>query len=251
MLSLKHLNKSNDLILPSEKVDGGRIIIHNDCFINIFNTIKKCGSFDKLTEYYSAIKWLDGSLSVVLSRLNNIMCNPKSIEYDNNIKNKCDELIHLGKEFIYKLDNIIVDRISIYQKYNNHITNYFNNINPHNDLDFKKHNNQKYSSNYDTSGYYSGLQKDWMERVYHIDHMYSIAEFENIEKIRRKEKSLIDQVKNYIGYKKINEINNKQYAIQEKPENNQNDMDGKNNYDNIGFVLTTVVIGGMTYIYHC
>ena len=90
-----------------------------------------------------------------------------------------------------------------------------------------------------------------MERVYHIDHMYSIAEFENIEKIRRKEKSLIDQVKNYIGYKKINEINNKQYAIQEKPKNNQNDMDGKNNYDNIGFVLTTVVIGGMTYIYHC
>lgn len=186
----------------------------DDCFVVIFKEIKRLANFNVLTNFYAVLKWLDANLNIILTAINNIICNPTNPNYQYNMATKSQQLIELKTEFMEKLDDITIHNVSIAVLFNASFNNYFNSINIQYDLDFRHHNTNKYSPKYNTSGYYSGLQKDWMDRIFTIDHIYKIAEHEHNVKLQKKRKSIMGTFLSAIGYQKSSNINNKYYALQ-------------------------------------
>lgn len=158
-----------------------------DVFIGLFNLICLNESFFKITTYYSIIKWLDCNLSIQLSNLNALKCmgintSEDKEKYEDIFRN----LMILKSGFIIKIQEINFDNIedSVTFVYYQKIQDYFKNITPK-DLDFKHHDETKFLPSINSSGYLSGLQKDWIDRIHTIEQLYENAEI-NFEKKKRK-----------------------------------------------------------------
>lgn len=170
--------------------DSYQIEEREDVFIGIFNLICLNESFFNTTNFYSILKWLDSNLSIQLSSLNSINCYDLSKpENKKRLDETIEKLTILRATFISKIQEINIENIddSVLFVYFHKIQEYFKSINS-SDLDFRYHNEEKFKPTINTSGYLSGLQKDWINRMQIIEKLYNNAEL-NHEKKKRKKSS--------------------------------------------------------------
>lgn len=168
--------------------DTYQIEEREDVFIGIFNLICLNESFFNTTNFYSILKWLDSNLSIQLSTLNSINCYDLSKpENKKQLDDTIEKLTILRASFISKIQEINIENIddSILFVYYHKIQDYFKSINS-SDLDFKYHNEEKFKPTINTSGYLSGLQKDWINRMQIIEKLYNNAELNHEKKKRKK-----------------------------------------------------------------
>lgn len=165
--------------LTPEPIDSGSsktLEIYHDVFVDIFTIISIKESLGKVSSVYHAIKSLSLKLEPLLARLNSVNCDL------SNKENREEQTVILGKleqqreTFIRQIMEIDLEKIEPVEQatYFMKIKEYFQNIKP-SDLDHYHHNSDKYAPTVNTSGYLSGLQKDWMVRMVQIDGLMESA----------------------------------------------------------------------------
>ena len=165
--------------LTPEPIDSGSnktLEIYHDVFVDIFTIISINEQLGKVSSVYHAIKTLSLKLEPLLARLNSVNCDL------SNKENQDEQILILGKleqlreTFIRQIMEIDLEKIEPVQQvtYFMKIKEYFQNIKP-SDLDHYHHNSDKYAPTVNTSGYLSGLQKDWMVRMVQIDGLMESA----------------------------------------------------------------------------
>jgi hypothetical protein len=181
------------------------IVVNEDCFIQIFKLIKKFENFNTLTLCYHHITWLNNNLSLLLSEISALVWDEPTEEVLRIKQEKYACLNELKRQFLKeKIVSIKFEHIDTFENYIA-IGKYFDSITA-NDIDCKYHDEEKFIPEYDTTGYLSGLQKDWINRISIIHRIYQEAELEHSSKSHKSKNSnsLTGSLKSMIGWNKTN-----------------------------------------------
>ena len=154
------------------------LALRNDIFVDIFGLICAKETFFKVTQTFTILKWLDSNLTIHLAELNAVNCLDLTIVKNKTRQYEILEKLQLLKaNFIRRIQEIELENIdeALLFTYFQKIQTYFQNISPK-DVDFTHHNKDKFIPDLNTSGYLSGLQKDWIERISTLEELFKSAE---------------------------------------------------------------------------
>ena len=203
-----------------------QLIKDNDIFIDIFGIITKEGSMLEITKYYGLLKMLNIKLAEEL-------CNLKMIQDKTEIPEIYNRLEQLKKNFILSIETEITINGETKLQFVIFINDYFDKIDPTKDLDYKFHNENSFCSDIDTSGFYSGIEKDWILRMTNIEILYQAVERENeINSKKKKNSGIIYRIKDALGWNSKKPVEN--LMIEDVPVIIDNEID--NEIDNINIL---------------
>ena len=201
-----------------------QLIKDNDIFIDIFGIITKEGSMLEITKYYGLLKMLNIKLAEEL-------CNLKMIQDKTEIPEIYNRLEQLKKNFILSIETEITINGETKLQFVIFINDYFDKIDPAKDLDYKFHNENSFCPDIDTSGFYSGIEKDWILRMTNIEILYQVVEREN-EINSKKNSGIIYRIKDALGWNSKKSVEN--LMIEDVPVIIDNEID--NEIDNINIL---------------
>ena len=201
-----------------------QLIKDNDIFIDIFGIITKEGSMLEITKYYGLLKMLNIKLAEEL-------CNLKMIQDKTEIPEIYNRLEQLKKNFILSIETEITINGETKLQFVIFINDYFDKIDPAKDLDYKFHNENSFCPDIDTSGFYSGIEKDWILRMTNIEILYQAVERENeINSKKKKNSGIIYRIKDALGWNSKKPVEN--LMIEDVPVIIDNEIDKINILDN-------------------